>query len=185
MKKKILLFLASSILVINIKAQDCKYEKNETDKFTNEAIVITKSKDICYRLIGETIVGKIQKVKNNNFEKLTFLLSVRTGDEWLIGFKKGQKLYIKFDNDSVLILTGNLDKDKMYFLDKVITKWWYVDNEYDILRKDLEMLKKYKISSVRLTYYSYKMDKENTFDYEYKKRQISSDDLLKIAKYIQ
>lgn len=134
MKKQLIIpitFILSCIVFANAEGQ-CKYEKNEVDKFTNQISIATKSESFVREMsiamsFALTQTGSQKGVK----------LGLNLNRPYSIA--EGNKLYIKTKNGVVELTCSKT----------VITSAYsYID--YLLSEKDFEFLKANEISDIRI-----------------------------------
>lgn len=106
MRSSILLFMLLAGLTIN--AQNCKYAKNEVDKFTNKTILETKQDalGISGMGLGFTSGYSFYKSDDDKYIKFHFtttgsLFAIREGDNVMMKLENGEVLSLKF-SESVI-----------------------------------------------------------------------------------
>ena len=134
MKKQLIIpitFILSCIVFANAEGQ-CKYEKNEVDKFTNQISIATKSESFVREMsiamsFALTQTGSQKGVK----------LGLNLNRPYSIA--EGNKLYIKTKNGVVELTCSKTVAASAYS---------YVD--YSLTEKDFEFLKANEISDIRI-----------------------------------
>ena len=134
MKKQLIIpftFILSCIVFINAQGQ-CKYEKNEVDKFTNQISIATKSESFVREMsiamsFALTQTGSQKGVK----------LGLNLNRPYSIA--EGNKLYIKTKNGVVELTCSKT---------VVASAYSYID--YLLPEKDFEFLKANEISDIRI-----------------------------------
>lgn len=104
MKTKFYTLIIALLFSFTAFAQDCKYEKNEVDEFTNNKTVRLQ-KQLLFRKLGlasEAIEARISRV--NDVTLVSFII---TTSYRLSCFNNGDKIYLKLENGEVLTLSNS------------------------------------------------------------------------------
>jgi len=156
------------LLSANLKAQECKYEKKEVDEFTGEQIVLTKEKTLASVLSNKQLNIALRKTGPERDAFITlnlrYALSYNT-DPLKIGFKINQKLILILENDSIVTLSGNLEKSRMYTLKNAFSGSQCIDNTYNLSKRDIGLMFNNQIKKVRFYYFDNEKNQECYFDY--------------------
>ena len=141
MKNSILLIL----VVIASKftyAQNCKYEKNETDNFTGKSIKMT-SKSVVFADPFDP-QNKSMFFRFNEVDSINFL-SVSNWYTSIISVKKMDNLMIKFTSGEILKLESLEYKVATPYSSK-----WHIDIDYSLTKENLKKIQENLISEVRI-----------------------------------
>jgi hypothetical protein len=134
MKKQLIIpltFILSCIVFANAEGQ-CKYEKNEVDKFTNQISIATKSESFV-REMSTAMSFALTQTGSQKGVKLGLNLNRP------YSIAEGNKLYIKTKNGVVELICSKT----------VITSAFsYID--YILSEKDFEFLKANEITDIRI-----------------------------------
>jgi hypothetical protein len=178
--KKLTFFLVLYISTFGLNAQNCKFDKNEIDAMTGEKIMITKRALLCeIATLGDmnTVDIKLKKVSSKTSEQAYIIAYLKPSAKHECSFKKGHKLIMKFDNDSIATMEGELDKTEYYIeptMKNISLSGLLLDNEYKIGNRELELMRIHKIVLIRM-YYSEKVTQNDVY-FEFRKisKEISS-----------
>jgi hypothetical protein len=164
-------------------SQECKMVKNEIDPFTKATTKITAKKVIALHFIGESIDGQLKSVSQNGNTQYSLLLDVTNSKESPFSFKKGNKLYFKLENDSVIVLKCEFDKDKMFYEGTFTKSLWHIQNEYLISKNELDLFKNNLIKQIRFVYFNTEKGEEVYIEYD-KPSTVSADNMKKLSKCV-
>lgn len=136
MRKKLILTFAiilSSIVFKNANGQ-CKYEKNEVDKFTNEVLIITKSENFIREMSTAISFALIQTGNQKGVK-----IGLNLGRPYSIA--ESNKIYLKTKNGVVELLCSK---------PVIANEYSYIN--YVLPEKDFEFLKLNEITDVRIEF---------------------------------
>lgn len=151
--KKIILLLATIVVGLSVNAQRIK--KHEIDKFTKAEVIETSS---------ETLYSSTYMLSGYNY-KFDFLIRCYNG-EFVIAANVLMQDVVKYDEtDGITFL---LENDETVTLrtnftgvggERFAQGYWFTTS-FNIPKEDVEKLKKYNITDVRITYVGGHYDKE-------------------------
>ena len=121
--------------------QDCKYERNEIDKFTKQTILETKYTALWMNIMY-SMAFKAGKINNSKYLEMSYSTSS------IYSINKGSELMFLMDNDSIIKLTAIESKVADYSTSKYGTIW-YASVAYTLLESDYKMLLNGAIKSIR------------------------------------
>ncbi|KKN74653.1 hypothetical protein LCGC14_0388550 [marine sediment metagenome] len=119
-------------------AQDCKYKRNEVDKFTKTKVIQTKGVKVLYGLTDYTLISGLVL---NEYKYLRVSLSTHT----LTSFRKNSKFMLMFESDSVITVTAIANSKASHAGDM-----WFTHVNYLITKEQLDYLSSNKIVTIRL-----------------------------------
>ncbi len=141
MKKLTILLCLVSFNLFNSFGQNCKYSKNETDKFTKKEILITKPTTLWSALMSAMA---FKAIKINNFKYLQMKYATTS----IFSVNKGSKLMFLLNNDSIVKLITPESKTANYKTSKYATIWSASIN-YELSEADYEILLNGIVKSIR------------------------------------
>jgi hypothetical protein len=122
--------------------QECKYERNEIDKFTGKTIKETKRTTVYTNKLDPQ--SKSMFFRFNKIDTL-YYVNVSKWYNDIISISEGNKLMIMFDNNISITLFC-----LKYAISKSYSGKWHIDVNFYISNSDLNMLKTKNITDIRL-----------------------------------
>ena len=147
MKKLLLILLCFPMIGFG---QKCKYQKNETDKFTKSEIKITKEKILWKNPMGgNTLSFYVSSVDKEKF------ITIRYSQGSVFTVKSGESLTLLLENDeSVSLITDN----------SVVSDYsgssWFAYTTYSIPKNSISLLSQYNVTDIRIQTSDGYIDKE-------------------------
>ena len=120
--------------------QKCKYQKNETDKFTKSEIKITKEKILWKNPMGgNTLSFYVSSVDKEKF------ITIRYSQGSVFTVKSGASLTLLLENaESVSLST------KSSIVAEFVGSIWYAYTTYSIQENSISLLSQYNVTDIRL-----------------------------------
>lgn len=139
---KNLLFILLFIFSNQVFSQDCKYDRNEVDKFTGSAIIKTKMVTVYADRLSPTL-----KSMFFSFTKIdsSFYLQVSKWFASAWSVTKGDKLMIKL-SDGKIITLESLDTKISSF----VTGGWFMEVSFSLSKENLKTIQESTITDVRI-----------------------------------
>lgn len=146
---------AITILCFTASAQNCKYEKNEIDKFTKKKVIVTKSEKIFATLntSGFYTVKQDGDSYNIEFDYLvqTSFSGTSNADK-NITIKQGDQLMFLLDNDEVVTLSSSktVQTEMKPNMATQLINWELNDVSYQVTKEQLSTLQSAKTTTLRI-----------------------------------
>jgi hypothetical protein len=137
--KKITLFIFLLIACF-ANAQDCKYSKNEVDKFTKKTILATEWQQMSFYFSVATI----------KMDSTIYLYLYINNQSDAFSIPDGAEIYLLLENDTVVTLNALEGKVADYKTSTYSTQW-YTSIVSLINEPDFSLLTGYKTISIRIT----------------------------------
>ena len=189
MKYKILLSLSlASTLSFG---QNCKYEKNETDKFTKKKVVITKSEKVFYTL-NTSGFYTVKQDGENYYIEFDYLVqtsfSGTSNADKNISIKQNDQLMFLLENDEVVTLmsSNTVQTEMKPNMASQLVNWELNDVTYPITLEQLKTLQSAKTKTLRI-YRTIGYDAQNIGQQDYMDVEIknaSQDDIQKLINCV-
>ncbi len=153
MKSKIL--FAVAFLSLNTFAQNCKYEKNEVDKFTNKKVVITKQEKV-FSTVNTTGFYTVRQDGDSYYIEFDYLVqtsfSGTSNAEKNIAIKQNDQLMFLLDNDEVVTLSSSktVQTQMKPNMATQLINWELNDVSYPVTKEQLSTLQSKKTKTLRI-----------------------------------
>jgi len=182
------IFLAAlCMLSFNAFSQNCKYEKNEIDKFTKKKVVITKSEKVFYTL-NTSGFYTVKQDGENYYIEFDYLVqtsfSGTSNAEKNISIKQNDQLMFLLENDEIVTLvSANTVQTQMKpNMTSQLVNWELNDVSYPISLEQLKTLQSAKTKTLRI-YRTIGYDAQNIGQQDYMDvdiKKASQDDIQKL-----
>jgi hypothetical protein len=143
------------LLTFFVSAQNCKYVKNEIDKFTKKKVIITKSEKIVATL-NTSGFYTVKQDGDNYYIEFDYLVqtsfSGTSNAEKNITIKQNDQLMFLLENDEVVTLTSSKTVQtemKPNMATKMIN-WELNDVAYPVTKEQLSALQSAKTKTLRI-----------------------------------
>ena len=172
-------------------SQNCKYEKNEIDKFTKKKVVITKSEKVFYTL-NTSGFYTVKQDGENYYIEFDYLVqtsfSGTSNAEKNISIKQNDQLMFLLENDEVvtLVSSNTVQTQMKPNMASQLVNWELNDVTYPITLEQLKTLQSAKTKTLRI-YRTIGYDAQNIGQQDYMDVDIkkgSQDDIQKLIKCI-
>jgi hypothetical protein len=186
------IFLAAlCMLSFNAFSQNCKYEKNEIDKFTKKKVVITKSEKVFYTL-NTSGFYTVKQDGENYYIEFDYLVqtsfSGTSNAEKNISIKQNDQLMFLLENDEIVTLvSANTVQTQMKpNMTSQLVNWELNDVSYPISLEQLKTLQSAKTKTLRIYrtigYDAQNIGQQENMDVDIKKA--SQDDMQKMIQCV-
>jgi hypothetical protein len=189
MKYKILLSLTlASTLSFG---QNCKYEKNEIDKFTKKKVVITKSEKV-FATLNTSGFYTVKQDGDNYYIEFDYLVqtsfSGTSRAATNIAVKEKDQLMFLLENDEVVTLesSSTVQTQMKPNMQSGLVNWELNDVAYPITKEQLTILQSAKTKTLRI-YRTIGYDAQNLGQQEFMDvdiKKASQDDIQKMIKCV-
>jgi hypothetical protein len=186
------IFLAAlCMLSISAFSQNCKYEKNEIDKFTKKKVVITKSEKVFYTL-NTSGFYTVKQDGENYYIEFDYLVqtsfSGTSNAEKNISIKQNDQLMFLLENDEIVTLvSANTVQTQMKpNMTSQLVNWELNDVSYPISLEQLKTLQSAKTKILRI-YRTIGYDAQNIGQQDYMDvdiKKASQDDMQKMIQCV-
>jgi hypothetical protein len=153
MKYKILLLLTlASTLSFG---QNCKFEKNEIDKFTKKKVVVTKSEKV-FATLNTSGFYTVKQDGDNYYIEFDYLVqtsfSGTSNAEKNIAIKQNDQLMFLLENDEVVTLTSakTVQTQMKPNMATQLVNWELNDVSYPVTKEQLSTLQSAKTKTLRI-----------------------------------
>jgi hypothetical protein len=152
--KHILLTIITAIS-INSYAQNCKYEKNEIDKFTKKKVVITKSEKV-FGTVNTSGFYSVKQDGDNYYIEFDYLVQTSfSGTSRVatnIAVKEKDQLMFLLENDEVVTLesSSTVQTQMKSNMASGLVNWELNDVMYPITKEQLTVLQSAKTKTLRI-----------------------------------
>jgi hypothetical protein len=188
---KHVLLTISAVISMNSYAQNCKYEKNEIDKFTKKKVVITKSEKVFYTL-NTSGFYTVKQDGENYYIEFDYLVqtsfSGTSNAEKNISIKQNDQLMFLLENDEVvtLVSSNTVQTQMKPNMASQLVNWELNDVSYPITLEQLKTLQSAKTKTLRIYrtigYDAQNIGQQDYMDVEIKKA--SQDDIQKLSNCV-
>jgi hypothetical protein len=188
---KHVLLTISAVISMNSYAQNCKYEKNEIDKFTKKKVVITKSEKVFYTL-NTSGFYTVKQDGENYYIEFDYLVqtsfSGTSNAEKNISIKQNDQLMFLLENDEVvtLVSSNTVQTQMKPNMASQLVNWELNDVSYPITLEQLKSLQSAKTKTLRIYrtigYDAQNIGQQDYMDVEIKKA--SQDDIQKLSNCV-
>lgn len=174
---------------INSYAQNCKYEKNEIDKFTKKKIVITKSEKV-FGTVNTSGFYTVKQDGDNYYIEFDYLVqtsfSGTSNAEKNIAIKQNDQLMFLLENDEVVTLTSSktVQTQMKPNMATQLVNWELNDVSYPITNEQLSTLLSAKTQTLRI-YRTIGFDGQNPGQQDFMDVDIKKGNQDDIQKLIQ
>ena len=187
MKYKILLSLTlASTLSFG---QNCKYEKNEIDKFTKKKVVVTKSEKV-FATLNTSGFYTVKQDGDNYYIEFDYLVqtsfSGTSNAEKNIAIKQNDELLFLLENDDVVTLKSSktVQTQMKPNMATQLVNWELNDVSYPITKEQLSTLQSAKTKTLRI-YRTIGFDGQNIGQQDFMDVDIKKGNQDDIQKLIQ
>jgi hypothetical protein len=187
MKYKILLSLTlASTLSFG---QNCKYEKNEIDKFTKKKVVVTKSEKV-FATLNTSGFYTVKQDGDNYYIEFDYLVqtsfSGTSNAEKNIAIKQNDQLLFLLENDDVVTLTSSktVQTQMKPNMATQLINWELNDVSYPVTKEQLNTLQSAKTKTLRM-YRTIGFDGQNLGQQDFMDVDIKKGNQDDIQKLIQ
>ena len=142
MKNLILTSLLLLLSVLQTFSQDCKYDKNEIDKFNGKLILETKKTTVYANSLDPQM--KSMFFRFSQIDSLNFL-EVSKWYSSIISVNKSDKFLLKLDNGQLIEL-----ESMKYSIATPYSGKWHIDIDYFLSKENLKFLQNNLITEVRI-----------------------------------
>lgn len=138
-----------------VSAQNCKYEKNEIDKFTKKKVVITKSEKV-FATLNTSGFYTVKQDGDNYYIEFDYLVqtsfSGTSNAEKNIAIKQNDQLMFLLENDEVVTLTSSktVQTQMKPNMATQLVNWELNDVSYPITKEQLSTLLSSKTKTLRI-----------------------------------
>ncbi len=152
--KHILLTITAAIS-INSYAQNCKYEKNEIDKFTKKKVVVTKSEKV-FAALNTSGFYTVKQDGENYYIEFDYLVqtsfSGTSNAEKNIVIKQNDQLMFLLENDEVVTLKASktIQTQMKPNMTTQLVNWELNDVSYPVTKEQLSTLQSAKTKTLRI-----------------------------------
>ncbi len=140
---------------MNTFAQNCKYEKNEVDKFTNKKVVITKQEKV-FSTVNTTGFYTVRQDGDSYYIEFDYLVqtsfSGTSNAEKNIAIKQNDQLMFLLDNDEVVTLSSSktVQTQMKPNMATQLINWELNDVSYPVTKEQLSTLQSKKTKTLRI-----------------------------------
>lgn len=186
--KHVLLTITAAIS-INSYAQNCKYEKNEIDKFTKKKVVITKSEKV-FATLNTSGFYTVKQDGDNFYIEFDYLVqtsfSGTSNAEKNIAVKQNDQLMFLLDNDEVVTLASakTVQTQMKPNMATQLVNWELNDVSYPVTKEQLNTLQSAKTKTLRI-YRTIGFDGQNIGQQDFMDVDIKKGNQDDIQKLIQ
>ena len=181
-------FLAAlCLLSFSAFSQNCKYEKNEIDKFTKKKVIITKSEKVFYTL-NTSGFYTVKQDGENYYVEFDYLVqtsfSGTSTAEKNISIKQNDQLMFLLENDEIvtLVSSNTVQTQMKPNMTSQLVNWELNDVSYPITLEQLKTLQSAKTKTLRI-YRTIGYDAQNIGQQDYMDvdiKKASQDDIQKL-----
>lgn len=186
------IFLAAlCLLSFSAFLQNCKYEKNEIDKFTKKMVVITKSEKVFYTL-NTSGFFTVKQDGENYYIEFDYLVqtsfSGTSNSEKNISIKQNDQLMFLLENDEIvtLVSSNTVQTQMKPNMASQLVNWELNDVVYPITLEQLKTLQSAKTKTLRI-YRTIGYDAQNIGQQDYMDvdiKKASQDDIQKLIQCV-
>ena len=169
MKNQLIVLL--TFFSFSVFAQNCKYEKNEIDKFTKKKVVVTKSEKV-FTSLNTSGFYTVKQEDENFFIEFDYLVqtsfSGTSKAETNITIKEKDQLMFLLENDEVITLVSSstVQTQMKPNMASQLVNWELNDVAYPITLDQLKTLQSSKTKTLRI-YRTIGYDAQNIGQQEY------------------
>ena len=169
MKNQLIVLL--TFFSFSVFAQNCKYEKNEIDKFTKKKVVVTKSEKV-FTSLNTSGFYTVKQEDENFFIEFDYLVqtsfSGTSKAETNITIKEKDQLMYLLENDEVITLVSSstVQTQMKPNMASQLVNWELNDVAYPITLDQLKTLQSSKTKTLRI-YRTIGYDAQNIGQQEY------------------
>ena len=185
MKNQLIVLL--TLFSFSVFAQNCKYEKNEIDKFTKKKVVVTKSEKV-FTSLNTSGFYTVKQEDENFFIEFDYLVqtsfSGTSKAETNITIKEKDQLMFLLENDEVITLVSSstVQTQMKPNMASQLVNWELNDVVYPITLEQLKTLQSAKTKTLRI-YRTIGYDAQNFGQQDYMDvdiKKASQDDIQKL-----
>lgn len=186
---KIQLIVLLTLFSFSVFAQNCKYEKNEIDKFTKKKVVVTKSEKV-FTSLNTSGFYTVKQEDENFFIEFDYLVqtsfSGTSKAETNITIKEKDQLMFLLENDEVITLVSSstVQTQMKPNMASQLVNWELNDVAYPITLDQLKTLQSAKTKTLRI-YRTIGYDAQNIGQQEYMDVDLKKGDQDDIQMLIQ
>jgi hypothetical protein len=172
-------------------SQNCKYEKNEIDKFTKKKVIITKSEKV-FSTFNTSGFYTVKQEDNDFYIQFDYLVSTPfSGASTMpanIAIKENDQLMFLLDNDEVVTLkcSKTVQSQAQPNLAFHVVNWNLSNVNYPVTREQLKALQSSKTNTLRIYrtvgFDAQKIGQQEFFDVEIKRS--NKEDLQRLIKCV-
>lgn len=187
MKNQLIVLL--TFFSFSVFAQNCKYEKNEIDKFTKKKVVVTKSEKV-FTSLNTSGFYTVKQEDENFFIEFDYLVqtsfSGTSKAETNITIKEKDQLMFLLENDEVITLVSSstVQTQMKPNMASQLVNWELNDVAYPITLDQLKTLQSSKTKTLRI-YRTIGYDAQNIGQQEYMDVDLKKGDQDDIQMLIQ
>jgi hypothetical protein len=187
MKNQLIVLL--TFFSFSVFAQNCKYEKNEIDKFTKKKVVVTKSEKV-FTSLNTSGFYTVKQEDENFFIEFDYLVqtsfSGTSKAETNIAIKEKDQLMFLLENDEVITLVSSstVQTQMKPNMASQLVNWELNDVTYPITLDQLKTLQSAKTKTLRI-YRTIGYDAQNIGQQEYMDVDLKKGDQDDIQMLIQ
>ena len=187
MKNQLIVLL--TLFSFSVFAQNCKYEKNEIDKFTKKKVVVTKSEKV-FTSLNTSGFYTVKQEDENFFIEFDYLVqtsfSGTSKAETNITIKEKDQLMFLLENDEVITLVSSstVQTQMKPNMASQLVNWELNDVAYPITLDQLKTLQSSKTKTLRI-YRTIGYDAQNIGQQEYMDVDLKKGDQDDIQMLIQ
>ena len=187
MKNQLIVLL--TLFSFSVFAQNCKYEKNEIDKFTKKKVVVTKSEKV-FTSLNTSGFYTVKQEDENFFIEFDYLVqtsfSGTSKAETNITIKEKDQLMFLLENDEVITLVSSstVQTQMKPNMASQLVNWELNDVAYPITLDQLKTLQSAKTKTLRI-YRTIGYDAQNIGQQEYMDVDLKKGDQDDIQMLIQ
>ena len=187
MKNQLIVLL--TFFSFSVFAQNCKYEKNEIDKFTKKKVVVTKSEKV-FTSLNTSGFYTVKQEDENFFIEFDYLVqtsfSGTSKAETNITIKEKDQLMFLLENDEVITLVSSstVQTQMKPNMASQLVNWELNDVAYPITLDQLKTLQSAKTKTLRI-YRTIGYDAQNIGQQEYMDVDLKKGDQDDIQMLIQ
>lgn len=187
MKNQLIVLL--TLFSFSVFAQNCKYEKNEFDKFTKKKVVVTKSEKV-FTSLNTSGFYTVKQEDENFFIEFDYLVqtsfSGTSKAETNIAIKEKDQLMFLLENDEVITLVSSstVQTQMKPNMASQLVNWELNDVTYPITLDQLKTLQSAKTKTLRI-YRTIGYDAQNIGQQEYMDVDLKKGDQDDIQMLIQ